>query len=140
MNKKQLGLLSVLVWALSAIGIIIFAFSTNKDGKIGTFVNYGVFLTIVSILITLLFSLLNIFKSPELLKKALTSVGILIVILVLAYLLSDSNEVLDAAGNTFEGSKGSVSKWIGTSINYSIILIIVSGGLFLWDMFKNAIK
>jgi hypothetical protein len=63
-----------------------------------------------------------------------------VVILIVSYFLSDSKEVYDAAGNVFQGSGGSVSKWIGTSINYSVILLLVSGGLFLWDMLKNIVK
>ena len=58
MNKKQTALLSVLVLVLIAIGILIFAFAADADGIIGTFVNYGVFLTVVTVLLTLLFSVL----------------------------------------------------------------------------------
>jgi hypothetical protein len=81
MNKKQTALLSVLVLVLIAIGILIFAFAADADGIIGTFVNYGVFLTVVTVLLTLLFSVLNIFKSPEALKQTLTAVAALVVIL-----------------------------------------------------------
>jgi len=140
MNKKQTALLSVLVVVLIAIGILIFAFAADADGKIGIFVNYGIFLTVVTVLLTLLFSVLNIFKSPEALKQTLTAVAALVIILIISYLVADSSLVYDAAGKPFAGSEGSVSKWMGTSINYSIILLFISGGLFAWDMIKNAIK
>jgi len=140
MNKKQTALLSILVVFLVAVGILIFAFAADADGIIGTFVNYGLILTAVTIVLTLLFSVFNIIKSPEVWKETLTAIGALLVLLIIAYVVSDGGQVFDAAGKPFAGSEGSVSKWIGASINYSIILLFISGGLFLWDMLKNLVK
>lgn len=139
MNKKN-NLLTVLVVTLVAIGVIIFFFSLDEGGLIGTFVSYGLILTVVSVVLAMFFALQNVIKDKESMKKTLTTMGLFLVILVISYLVSSSSAVYDATGKMFEGSEGSVSKWIGASINYSIILLLISGGLFVVDMVKNAFK
>lgn len=142
MNKSQTNLLTIIIWVLALIGVIIFFFSTDEKtgGMVGTFVTYGLILTVVATGLALIFSVLNVFKDKDNLKQVLTGVGLLILILIISYVLSDSNAVLDATGTPFAGSEGSVSKWVGTGIWYAIILLVVSGGLFIWDMIKNTIN
>lgn len=142
MNKSQTNILTIVVWVLALIGAIIYFFSTDNvtGGMVGTFVTYGLFLTIVTAGLAVLFSVLHIFKNPENLKRVLISLGLIVLVLILSYVLADGNAVLDATGTPFAGSEGSVSKWVGTGIWYAIILLIVSGGLFVWDMIKNTIN
>lgn len=140
MNKSQTNLLTIIVWGLALIGVVIFFFSTDEKGIIGTFVTYGLILTIIATGLAILFSVLNIFKNQEDFKKVLISAGLVVLLLIVSYVLSDSNAVLDATGTPFVGSEGAVSKWVGTGIWYAIILLVISGGLFIWDMIKNTIN
>jgi len=54
-------------------------------------------------------------------------------------LLAGDGEVRNGAGTLLVGA-GSTSKWVGAGVNYSIILLIIGGGLFFWDMIKNVAK
>ena len=112
----------------------------KQGSAVGTYVSYALFLLIVAIVLTLVFSLLNLVKKPAVLKKTVLSLVVLGVVLAIAYFTADGNAVYDASGNVFPGSEGSVSKWVGTFINYSMILIVVGAVLFIYDMIKNLIK
>jgi len=156
MNKSFSKILMIVVLVLAVLGVVFYAM-TNIDvpaaagpdrdealvklgGVVGTYVSYSIFLLIVAVALALIFSLLNLVKKPALLKKALLSLAVLGIVLAIAYFMADGNEVLNASGEVFEGSEGSVSRWVGTFINYSMILMIVGGVLFLFDMIKNLIK
>jgi chromate transport protein ChrA len=136
---KNTSLYTIAAWVLAIIGLIIFAFSTDKDGAIGAYVTYALILLVITSLIALAFSVSNIFKNPELLKKVLMGVGVLVALLVVSYIYASNEAVFSGSGEQLIES-GSVSKWVGTGVVYSIILLIIGAGLFLWDMVKNAVK
>ena len=69
-------------------------------------------------------------------------IGALTVLLIIAYILSDSNVVYDAAGRVQPGGEegSSVNRWVGAGIWYSIILGGIAGLFFVWDLVKGLIK
>ncbi len=136
---KNTSLYTIAAWVLAIIGLIIFGFSTDKDGAIGAYVTYALILLVIASLIALAFSVLNIFKNPELLKKVMMGVGVLVALLVVSYIFAGNEAVFSGSGEQLIES-GSVSKWVGTGVVYSIILLFIGMGLFLWDMVKNAVK
>lgn len=140
MNSKS-KITTIVAVILALIGVALY-FSATKGGDTptGNYVTYGIFLVIVTAGLAILFSLINIFTKPALLKKALIALGLMAVVLVVSYIMAKGNVVYDASGNPFEGSEGNVSKWVGTFINYSIILIVVGAVLFLIDMIRNIVK
>ena len=156
MNKSFSKILMIVVLVLAVLGIVFYAMTNievpgaagpDRDAAlvklgnvVGNYVSYALFVLIVAVALALIFSLLNLVKKPALLKKALLSLAVLGIVLAIAYFMADGNAVFDASGNVFEGSEGSVSKWVGTFINYSMILIVVGGILFAFDMIKNLIK
>ena len=156
MKKSFSKILMIVVLVLAVLGVVFYAMTnieipnaagpdrdaalTELGGVVGTYLNYALLLLIIAVALALIFSLLNLVKKPALLKKAILSLAVLGVVLAIAYFMADGNAVYDASGNVFEGSEGSVSKWVGTFINYSMILIVVGGVLFAFDMIKNLIK
>lgn len=156
MNKNFSKILMLVVLVLAVIGAVLYAMTSIDlpsaagpeldEAKIklgvvvGRYVTYALILLIVAVALALVFSLLNLVKKPALLKKAVLSLAVLGVVLAIAYFMADGNAVYDASGNVFPNSEGSVSKWVGTFINYSIILIVVGSILFVYDMVKNLIK
>jgi hypothetical protein len=136
---KNTSLYTIGSWVLAVIGLLIFSFSTDKDGAIGTYVTYALILLVIASLIALAFSVLNIFKNPELLKQVMLGVGVLVALLVVSYIIAGNEAVYSGSGEQLIES-GSVSKWVGTGVIYSIILLLIGMGLFLWDMVKNAVK
>lgn len=156
MNKSFSKILMLVVLVLAVLGAALYAMTgidmpsaagPELDAAeiklgivVGRYVTYALLLLIVAVALALIFSLLNLVKKPALLKKALLSLAVLGVVLAAAYFMADGDAVYDASGNIFAGSEGSVSKWVGTFINYSMILIIVGAVLFVYDMIKNLIK
>ena len=128
-----------LVLALIGVGLY-YAASDGADAAMGNYVGYSILLLVIAAGLAVVFSLLNLLKKPALLKKALLSLGVLAVVLAISYAMAGNEAVYDASGKVFPGSAGSTSKWVGTFINYSIILMLVGAVLFLYDMIKNLVK
>jgi len=63
------------------------------------------------------------------------------VLLVVAYSLASDGAVTDGVGKILpEGDAGSVSKWVGTLINYSFILGAIALVLVFVDFAKGLVK
>ena len=133
MNKSIL--LKAISWFIAVVGILTFAISDDK----GLMVDFSLFVLIVVTLVALLFSFMNILKKPELFKQALKGLGLLLVILIASYLIASDEAVYSISGDVLVES-GSTSKWVGTGVVYSLILLTIGMALFLWDMVKNASK
>ena len=141
MNKSFSKILMIVTLVLALIGAgLYYAASDGADTAMGNYVGYSILLLIIGAGLAVVFSLLNLFKKPALLKKALLSLAVLAVVLAISYAMAGDEAVYDASGKVFAGSEGSTSKWVGTFINYSIILMAVGGVLFLYDMIKNLVK
>ena len=141
MNKSFSKILMIVTLVLALIGVgLYYAASDGADAAMGNYVGYSILLLVIAAGLAVVFSLLNLLKKPALLKKALLSLGVLAVVLAISYAMAGNEAVYDASGKVFPGSAGSTSKWVGTFINYSIILMLVGAVLFLYDMIKNLVK
>ncbi len=141
MNKSLSKILMIVTLVLAVLGAIFYGTSIEGgDAAVGRYVSYAIALLIITAALAVVFPMLNMFKKPALLKKTLMYLAILGVVLAAAYFMAGSEAVYDASNKVFEGSEGSTSKWVGTAINYSFILLFVGGVLFLFDMVKNLIK
>ena len=131
---------------LALIGVVLYyTSSSGGDAAMGSYVGYAILLLIINAGLALVFSLVNLIKNPAALKKALFSIGILAVVLAIAYFMASSDPAYDASDKVFLDSKGvpyssGTFKWVDTFIVYSVILMIVGAVLFLVDMVKNLIK
>ena len=104
----------------------------------------------MSIAVTLVFSVWNLVKHPDQLKKTLISLAVLGVVLVACYAGASDNVVLDITGQPLlkDGNDqvitgdeaASISKWVSTGINYSMVLGVVGLGFFVWDFIKGLLK
>ena len=108
---------------------------------LGPFINFATYLLIGISVLAVIFSLLNLFKNPQVLKRSLLGVAVLTVLLVIAYTMASGEAVTDVLGKVLEnGEAGSVSKWVSTLINYSFILGAIGLVFFLLDFFKSLVK
>ena len=152
----------IIVLVLSVIGIALYYFTTAMEipaedapgyeaaklaesAAVGTFVNYAMILFAVVTITTLASSLFNLVKKPALLKKALLSLGVMALVLAIAYFTSNGDLVNDASNEVFVDSNkvpyaASAYKYVATAIQYSMILLVVGGALFIYDMVKNLVK
>jgi magnesium-transporting ATPase (P-type) len=151
---KSNKILSIIIAGVALVGAFLFirifmedaeAIETNVDLQnkvISPIIYYSTFLLIATVVITLVLSLWSLVRNPENLKKTLMGLGVLAVLLIVSYFLSDSEAVINAAGGISEGGEAgsSVNKWVGTGIWYSLILGAVASFFFVYDLVKGLIK
>ena len=105
-------------------------------------VYFSQYLLYFAVGITLVLSLGGLFKNPESLKKTLLGLGVLGLLFIGAYSLSDSNIVLDNADIVLPGGEegSSTNRFVGTGIWFSLILGFIGLGFFVYDLGKGLIK
>ncbi len=153
MNKKFSKILTLVA---GLIGLIAFYFfirivmvgddiiETDAELQasiVSPFINFAKFVLIATGVIAVVFSILNLVKHPQVLKRTLLGIAALAVILIIAYSVSSDAAVLDVSGRVLEdGEAGSVSKWVSTGINFSAILGVIGLGFFVVDFVKGLAK
>ena len=109
-----------------------------QNSLVSPFVSFAKIILIITTIITLVFSLLNLIKHPKLLKKTLIALAAMAVLLIISYGMASDAAVTNASGNVIkDGEAGSTSKWVSTGIWYSMILGAIGLGFFLWDFVKS---
>lgn len=153
MNTKTSKILTFVTGFIGLVGFYFFIRivmegddAIKEDGALqasilSPFISFSIFLLIATALISIVFSLLNLTKHPEVLKRTLLGVGAMGLLLVLAYVFATDEATTDAMGKIIlDGEAGSVSKWVSTLINYSFILGAIGLGFFLFDFVKSLVK
>ncbi len=87
---------------------------------------WAVVLFLIAGIATLLFSLVNIFSSPKVLKGFLISLGLAVGLVLLSYLLASSAQLPDSIRPENINPTESTLKWVGTGLNATYILALVS--------------
>ncbi len=154
MNSSKLSkILTIVTGVIGLIGFFYFARimmvgseSIENDVELqgsilSPFISFATSLLIAIAALSVIFSLLNLIKNPEALKRSLMGLGLLTVLLIIAYSMSSGEAVTDVMGKVLkDGEAGSVSKWVSTLINYSFILGAIGLAFFLLDFFKSLVK
>lgn len=113
--KTDVDLQSSLISPFLVVAYIVFAITTG---------------------VTLIFTVLNLFKNPELLKKALIGIGAFIVIIVISFVLAKSEATV--VGDVSLSASG--TKWVGTGLITFYFLIVIAVGLIAYTGIRKAIK
>lgn len=151
---KSTKILNLLIAGIALIGGILFirifmedteAIETNIDVQnsvISPLISFSYYLFLGTVAVTVFLSLKSLIGNKENLIKTLKGLAALTILLIIAYILSDSNAVYDAAGRVQPGGEegSSVNRWVGAGIWYSIILGSIAGLFFVWDLVKGLIK
>ena len=108
-----------------------------QNSLVSPYITFATYVLIITAIIAVVFSLINLIKHPKLLVRSLISLGILAVLLVISYSMASDAAVLDVSGNVLkEGAAGPVSKWVSTGIWFSVIL----GGIAILTIFGGFLK
>lgn len=152
MNKKLSKILTLVAGLIGLIGFFFFirimiegdeALKIDADlqnGILSPFIYFAIILLIATAVIAVVFSMLNLVKHPQVLKRSLMGVGAFGVLLVLAYVFASDNAVYSMGKLLEYGEEGSISKWVSTGINFSAILGVIGFGAFLLDFVKSLVK
>ena len=145
---KNNRLITIVVAFLSLVGIVLFVRTLGIDednvqelsGVVGPLVTYSLILLGLTVLVTVLASVWSLFKNPAALKKAAAGLGAVVVLFIIASVFSGDGQVIDANNEVIAKAGSSVSKNTSTGIYLSMILILIAGGFFVWDLLKGLVK
>jgi len=162
-NTKLTRILTAVSALIGLVGFIFLVMIINygdealtndlsaQESVVSPLITFSTWILYLTIAVTIVFSVINLAKNPDQLKKALISVGVLGVILIAVYAGAPDNIPLDVNNQPipFESADGSIltgdealsaSKWVSTGINYAIVLGGVGLAFFLWDFVKGLLK
>lgn len=97
-------------------------------GAVSPLVELARIVLIITIAVTLLFSLRGLFSDTAKLKKAGISIGLFVLVILISYLLSDGVETPLKDGEVLSASG---SRWVGTGIRTFYILSVIAIGLMV---------
>lgn len=153
MNKKLSTILTAVAGVIGLIGFYFFvrvvmegddAIIESADLQssiVSPFISFATFVLYATGIVVVLYSIWNLVKNPEVLKRALLGVVLMGVLLVVAYMFASDGAVTDGIGNVLEnGEAGTVSKWVSTLINYSFILGAIGLLSILFASVKGIVK
>ena len=153
MSKKLSKGLTLLAGLIGLIGFYFFVRimmagdeSIENDAAVqasivSPFIKFAKWVLILTTLVAVIFSMMNLVKHPQVLKRTLLGLGVLAVFLVVAYVMASDAAVTDPFGKVLEdGEAGSISKWVSTGINFSFILGAIGIVFFLVDFAKGLVK
>jgi len=150
MSSKLSKILTIVVAVIAVIGLALFINVSVVDvddtaavsTAVSPLVSFSTYLLIAAVAITIILSILTLIKNPENLKKTLLGLVALGVLLVISYILGDSQAVLNAQGVVIEGGEAGATsnQWVGSLIWLSSILVLIGGIFFVYDLLKGLIK
>lgn len=135
-----IGLLAAF-FLLRIIGIgddeIKMAATVGDFGAVSPLVELARIVLIITISVTLIFTLLGLFSDSAKLKKASISVGLFIGVIAISYLLSDGVETPLKDGEVLSASG---ARWVGTGIRTFYILALIAISLMLFSGVNKILK
>jgi hypothetical protein len=151
---KSNKILNIFIAAIAIIGGFLFIRVLMEDSVaieesvdlqnslVSPLISFSLWLCIAAVVITIGLALLSLIRNPENLKKTLAGLLVLAVLLAIAYFLSDSAVIYDAAGKIQPGGEegSAINRWVGAGIWYSIILGGIASIFFVVDLIKGLIK
>ena len=106
-------------------------------GSVSALVELAKIVLLITVTVTLVFTLRGLFSDGKKLKKAGMSIGFFLFVVVISYMLSDGVETPIKDGEVLSAS---VSRWVGTGIRTFYILSIIAIGLMLFSGVTKILK
>jgi len=131
-------ILRIVAAVLGLIGVVfLIMILTDNTGIISSYLSVAYITLGVAILFTLLFSVTQLFKNPQALKKTLISLGLFLAIVLVSFFIS-TGEAVEKAGIEVISEYG--SKWVGAGLYTFYILALVAIGLMIYSGVKKLIN
>ncbi len=108
-----------------------------QNSLVSPYITFAKWVLVITALLAVVFSIWNLIKHPQLLKRTLISLVFLGVLLAIAYMFASDAAVTNVSGNILkDGEAGPVSKWVSTGIWYTMIL----GGIAILGILAGFVK
>ncbi len=141
MNLHKVIKIAALV--ISVISLVFIALIMSSSDSVNSswispliYLSYVILFACVAVVLIYVFK--NLFSSKETLKKSMITIGLLLGLLIISYIIADGSDVYNVKKELMVS--GSASKWVSTGLNMSYILGFISVGSLFFFMFKNAKK
>ena len=140
MNLQKITNISVVllaVLALIVLGVIIgqgdeyieMSAMQGNFGAVSVMINLALFVLLVTVLMTLVFSLKNLFSEKSKLKKAGMSIGSFLLVFILAFVLSSGVETPMQDGKMLSALQ---SRFVEAGIRTFYLLTLIAGGIMVY--------
>ena len=140
MNLQKITNISVVLLALLALivlGVIIgqgdeyieMSAMQGNFGAVSVMINLALFVLLVTVLMTLVFSMKNLFSEKSKLKKAGISIGSFLFIFILAFVLSSGVETPMQDGKMLSALQ---SRFVEAGIRTFYLLTLIAGGIMIY--------
>ena len=140
MNLQKITNISVIllaVLALIVLGVIIgqgdeyieMSAMQGNFGAVSVMINLALFVLLVTVLMTLVFSMKNLFSEKSKLKKAGISIGSFLFVFIVAFVLSSGIETPMQDGKMLSALQ---SKFVEAGIRTFYLLTIIAGGIMVY--------
>jgi len=91
----------------------------------------------IIVLLTIVFSLMNLFSNIDKLKKAGISIGSFLAVMILAYILSEGVETPLQDGKVLSAA---ASRWVETGIRTFYLLTVIAVGIMIFNSVRKLFK
>ena len=140
MNLQKITNISVVLLALTALiilGVIIgqgdeyieMSAMQGNFGAVSVMINLALFVLLVTVLMTLVFSMKNLFSEKSKLKKAGVSIGSFLFVFILAFVLSSGVETPMQDGKMLSALQ---SRFVEAGIRTFYLLTLIAGGIMVY--------
>lgn len=148
MNIQKITTYVAAIFGVLGLVLLFLIISTGDDdikmaalqgdyGVVSPFITLALIILVVTVLVTLVFSLLNLASNPEKLKRAGVSIGLFVLILLVAFLLSEGNETPLKDGEVLSAF---ASRCVETGLRTFYFLVVIAIGSMLFSGVKKLIK
>ena len=140
MNLQKITNISVVILAVLALivlGVIIgqgdeyieMSAMQGNFGAVSVMINLALFVLLVTVLMTLVFSMKNLFSEKSKLKKAGVSIGSFLFVFILAFVLSSGVETPMQDGKMLSALQ---SRFVEAGIRTFYLLTLIAGGIMIY--------
>ena len=140
MNLQKITNISVVILAVLALivlGVIIgqgdeyieMSAMQGNFGAVSVMINLALFVLLVTVLMTLVFSMKNLFSEKSKLKKAGMSIGSFLFVFILAFVLSSGVETPMQDGKMLSALQ---SRFVEAGIRTFYLLTLIAGGIMVY--------
>jgi len=140
MNLQKITNISVVllaVLALIVLGVIIgqgdeyieMSAMQGNFGAVSVMINLALFVLLVTVLMTLVFSMKNLFSEKSKLKKAGISIGSFLLVFIVAFVLSSGIDTPMQDGKMLSALQ---SKFVEAGIRTFYLLTLIAGGIMVY--------
>ena len=148
MNIQKITNILVAVLSVSAIIVLAVIISQGDEyiemsamegnyGFVSIMINLAIFVFVITVLMTLVFSVKNLFSETAKLKKAGMSIGSFLLVFIVAYFLSSGQETPMQDGEMLSAFG---SRLVESGIRTFYLLTIIAGGIMIYFSVSKIFK